>query len=223
MYRASPDEGALRQGEILTGVVEHQVSLETLKAPDKGIRVDKRRHPFAIVLTQDCDLDWDYSARSRIQGEDWPDDKEKAKLEARRIPAILLCEVYAATEIRDREDINSTIWSQIKINKNERYQFFQLIPAEADLLGEGLPELTIDFKRYFTIPTDELYHYIIDGDAQRRTCLDNPYLEHISHRFASFLSRVALPSSLFTPPMPAAARNEASFMAVTVVVRPTIP
>ncbi len=205
MYRASPDDGALRQGEILTGVVEHQVSLETLKAPDNRIRVDKRRHPFAIVLTQDCDLDWDFNALSRIQGGDWPDDnekakREKAKLEARRIPAILLCEVHAATEIRDREDINSTIWSQIKINKNERYHFFQLIPAEADLMGEGLPELTIDFKRYFTIPTGELYHYIIGGDAHRRTCLDNPYLEHISHRFASFLSRVALPQDYESMP-----------------------
>lgn len=200
MYRASPVEGALRQGEILTDVVEHQISLETLKAPDNGIRVNKRRHPIAIVLTQDCDLDWDYSALSRIQGGDWQNDEEKAKLEAKRMPAILLCEVHAAKDIRVRKDINSSIWSQIKINKSERYHFFQLIPAEADLLGQGLPELAIDFKRYFTIPSDELYHHIIDGNAQRRTCLNNPYLEHISHRFTSFLSRVALPQDYESMP-----------------------
>ncbi len=193
MYRASPVEGALRQGEILTDVVVHQISLESLQAPENGIRVDKRRHRYAIVLTQDCDLDWDYNAQRRILGGDCPTAEERAKLEARRVPEILLCEVNAATELRVREDINAGIWKQIPINKNERYHFFQLIPAEADLLGEGLPELAIDFKRYFTIPTDELYYQIIDGDAQRRTCLDNPYLEHFSHRFTSFLSRVALP------------------------------
>ena len=62
----SPAEGALRQGEIITSVVDHQVSLETLQLPEGGLRVDKRRHSHAIVLTQDCDLDWDYKAQRRI-------------------------------------------------------------------------------------------------------------------------------------------------------------
>ena len=193
MYQASPAEGALRQGEVLTDVVEHQISLETLKAPENGIRVDKRRHPYAIVLTQDCDLDWDYNAQCRIEGGNCPTAKERGKLEAKRVPAILLCEVHAATEIHGREDMNTRIFKQIVINKNERYHFFQSIHEGDDLLGEGLPELTIDFKRYFTIPTDELYWQISHSDARRRTCLRNPYLEHLSQRFTSFLSRVALP------------------------------
>ncbi len=200
MYRVSPAEGALRQGEIITNVVGYRISLETLQSPDNGIKVDKRRHPYAIVLTQDCDLNWDYNAQRQIVGENLPNAKEKAKLETKRIPEILLCEVFAATEIRYGEGMLSHIWNQIKINKNDRYQFFQLIPPEADLLGEGLPELAIDFKRYFTIPTDELYWQIKSGNAQRRTFLDSPYLEHLSQRFSSFLSRIALPQDYESMP-----------------------
>ncbi len=196
----SPAEGALRQGEIITSVVDYQISLETLQSPEGGLRVVKRQHAYAIVLTQDCDLNWDYVAKCRIEGGIDQNVEEKAKLEIRRVPAILLCEVNAATEIHGREGMHARIWDQIKINKNDRYHFFQLIPTEADLLGEGLPELAIDFKRYFTIPTDELYWQINSGAAQRRTCLDHPYLEHLGQRFTSFLSRIALPQDYESMP-----------------------
>jgi hypothetical protein len=51
----------------------------------------------------------------------------------------------------------------------------------------------IDFKRYFTIPADETYRRVELGEAQRRCVLQSPYLEHLSSRFAYYLSRVALP------------------------------
>ena len=54
-------------------------------------------------------------------------------------------------------------------------------------IGEGMPELGIDFKRYFTIPTDEVY-FRIRAEAQRRSRLRSPYLEHLSNRFYSFQS-----------------------------------
>jgi hypothetical protein len=62
-----------------------------------------------------------------------------------------------------------------------------------DRLQEGLPELAIDFKRYFTVPTDEVYRRIELGEARRRCLLISPYLEHLSSRYAYFLSRIALP------------------------------
>lgn len=57
----------------------------------------------------------------------------------------------------------------------------------------GLPELGIDFKKIFTIPTDEIYQRIALGQVKRRAVLVSPYLEHLSSRFAYFLSRIALP------------------------------
>ena len=38
---------------------------------------------------------------------------------------------------------------QHKRNADERYHFFEAIPKKLDALGEGLPELGLDLKRYF--------------------------------------------------------------------------
>lgn len=200
MYDAASTDEALRQGEMITNLVAHIVSVETLASPSKGLRVDMRRHPFSIVMTQDCDLDWDYRARRKIEEAAFKDKDERSKLEARQLPEILFCELHEASQLRVRKDMNSTIWSHIKVNKNERYHFFEAIPPEADQLNEGLPELAIDFKRYFTVSTDELNWQISSGGAQRRTRLVSPYLEHLSHRFSSFLSRVALPEDYKSMP-----------------------
>jgi hypothetical protein len=89
--------------------------------------------------------------------------------------------------------MNKDRWSKVKTNKDERYQFLEKVPSESDALGKGLPELGIDFKRYFCLPTDEAY-YRLETDAMRRCRLRSPYLEHFSTRFSYFLSRVALPN-----------------------------
>jgi hypothetical protein len=81
----------------------------------------------------------------------------------------------------------------VKINKHERYHFLQLVEPSCDAQGTGLVELGIDFKRYFTLPTEEVYKRVEIGSAKRRCVLESPYLEHFSTRFAYYLSRVALP------------------------------
>lgn len=151
----------------------------------------ERTHPFAFVLSQDCDLDWDFTARLIQQ-----------KLQ-RLIPNVLLCEVkrakVQAQTIVDsegsRDSNRSRIWTRIRQNKDERYQFFESIEKCHDLQedDEKIGELVIDFKRYFTVPTDELYVRIKYGETKRRCRLVHPYLEHLSSRFAFFQSRVALP------------------------------
>jgi hypothetical protein len=40
----------------------------------------------------------------------------------------------------------------------------------------------MDFKRYFSLPTEEVY-YRIDSEAKRRCRLVSPYAEHLSTRF----------------------------------------
>jgi len=145
-------------------------------------------HPFAIVVTQDCDCEQDFKKR---QVNDLVSDKI--------IPSILFCEVVAAEQLRNRDkdnkvrEINSTVWGQVRINKNERYHFLESVPAESDVLGEGLPELALDFKRYFTIPTEEVYYRLEIGEAKRRCHLISPYLEHLTSRFNYFQYRIALP------------------------------
>jgi hypothetical protein len=189
VYARSSLDGPLRQGEILTDLIQLVLDPENINFDESAvIPAIPIIHPFAITVSQDCDLDWDFRAR---QGDD-----EKQRL----LPNVLFCVVATASELRDRTDINSSIWSSIKINKNERYHFLQKAEPSEDILNEGLPELGIDFKRYFTIPTNELYFQLKSAQARRRCRLISPYLEHLNTRFAYFLSRVALPEDHYSEP-----------------------
>lgn len=169
IYEPSVLQGPLRQGEILCNVVQLKLKVETVGSPE--LEFVFQLHPYVIIVSQDCDLDWDYKART---------DQTTDKL----IPNILFCEVTTAESLRRGGDINSGIWGRVKINKDERYQFLQKVAAEEDALQQGLPELGIDFKRYFTLPADEVYTRIVAQETQRRCRLVSPYLEHFSTRFA---------------------------------------
>lgn len=183
-YESSPLGSPLRQGEILSNLLQVRLDPTTIHS-EEPVRIIVA-HPFAIVVSQDCDLDWDFRAR---QGQ--------AK-EHRKMPNILFCEVTEATTLRGREGINSRIWKRISRNKEERYHFLQKVLPDQDTLGQGLPELAMDFKRYFTIPADELYIRLQHSEAKRRCRLLSPYLEHFTTRFFYFQYRVALPSEHFS-------------------------
>lgn len=185
-YKPSLGEGAIRQGEILTNLAQLEIDLSTIDQETPAF--NQIIHPYVIVVSQDCDLDWDYKFRTVSQ------DKPNKEL-----PYILFCMMTDARQLRERDktlkdkEINSDEWNRIKNNKSERYHFFEKVPLEGDLQGQGLPELGVDFKRYFTIPSPEVYHKISLGQVKRRCCLVSPYLEHFSSRFVTFLSRIALP------------------------------
>lgn len=193
MFVRSSRNGTLRQGEILTGVVEPvpTPNEHSLGNHDK-YKVDEEIHDFAMLLNQACDLEQDFKSRSEgdIAG-----------------PAILLnllCyKVVTALELRGPpgKGLNSTIWDQVKINGHIRYQFISASPFDCDLAGEGLPELGLDFKRFFTITPHQLYSQINEGMCQRRTCLEGVYALHLSHRFAHYLSRVGLPEEYESLPV----------------------
>lgn len=143
-----------------------------------------KNHPYAIVLSQDCDLIQDRVERDKADsGEDVPPEK--------LIPNVLFCEVVSAQSLRGTTS-NPRLWDSIVKNDNKRYQFLQKVEPHEDAFKEGLPELGIDFKRYFSIPTGEVYRRLELGEAKRHCVLVSPYLEHFSTRFAFFLSRVGL-------------------------------
>lgn len=178
IYRTSPNQTAcLCQGEILSDLVQHRLDEATLDSASPII--EPIHYQFAIVLTQACDLSQDFACRQSGKPPQLPD--------------VLFCQVPTAEELKSRNNLNSRIWDRIKINKDERYHFLEAVPVVCDALGNGLPEMAIDFKRYFTIPTPVIYLQL-QLSASRRCRLCSPYLEHLSTRFAYFLSRVALPS-----------------------------
>jgi hypothetical protein len=190
LYRVTAADASapLRQGEFLTDVWR-QFQLDVAAIGTGATTISPVRHRFVVVMTQDCDLDQDFRVRS------------EGKVNDKLLPGILFCEVATAQEVFGRiRQTNPKLWERIKINKDERFHFLQKVEPACDRLHEGLPELAIDFKRCFTLPTEEIYKRIEIGEARRRCVLVSPYLEHLSSRFAYFLSRVALPEDHFSEP-----------------------
>ncbi len=176
VYRRSPDpSGCLCHGEILSNLVLYRLDLSTIGDPE--LKVVEVTYSYALVLTQSCDLIQDHS--SRQQGKP-------------QLPEVLFCQIPTAEQLKAICG-GSDIWKRIRQNKDERYHFLEKVAPEYDLSNEGVPELGVDFKRYFTLPTDEVYRRLEVGPTRRRACLCTPFLEHLSSRFAYFLSRVALP------------------------------
>ena len=166
----------LAQGEIISGLAYAHIDLLSLESPP--LRISPIVHPLAVTVSQGCDLEQDFRARL---GDAKPD---------KVVPSVLLCEVVSANELRSRVPRDSKIWGRISQNNDERYHFFQAIERECDAQGTGLDELGVDFKRFFSVPTDEIYYRLRIGEAKRRCCLVSPYLEHFCRRFANYISRV---------------------------------
>jgi hypothetical protein len=174
----------LWQGEILQNVLQLKPSLDSIQNPGGEIEVLQVTHDFAIVMSQDCDL--------------FRDHKRRQEGAAIALPNILLCDLYHAEVLRAKinaeDQLGRKEWKKlIAPNQSERFQYLQKVEANEDLQGEGMPALAIDFRLYFTIPTDELYHRLTQ-EIRRRARLNSPYIEHLAHRFFKFQGRVALPS-----------------------------
>jgi hypothetical protein len=185
IYRSSDESLSLRQGEILTGVIQYKPVMDELSQHGQELSFETVLHPYVIVITQDCDLDWDYKARNSRE------ILQPSKL----LNSVILCEIAEARGIRDAADnnMNSKEWKLVESHRHERFYFFEKIPPECEVEQEGLPELTADFKKIFGIDVATLYRQIELGMVKRRTVLISPYLEHFSRRYYSFHSRVALP------------------------------
>ena len=180
---------ALRQGEILRNVVELQVRLESIGSEhfDSVYEANPIEHLFAIIVSQDCDLEQDfnyrYGSRGNVRNE---------------LPSVLLCQAEDVEEFVKSEMYRSlfnskTFTGNFKNNNEFRYHFIQEIPTNLNAVESRVPELGIDFKRYFSVPTAEVYHRIKLDETQRCSVLESPYRDHFSQRFYNFNSRVALP------------------------------
>ena len=174
----------LRQTEILSNVLEIRQTLDTFRSRAVPAELERITHPLAVIMTQDCDLERDFFVRCLAPTVEVPAEG--------LLPNVLLCPAVTVQELMALTPKGRDIWRRVKDNRDERYHVLQRVEASEDVFGRGLPAMGIDFKRYFTVPTDELYAQLELG-ANRRCVLASPYLEHLSTRFGYFLSRVALP------------------------------
>ena len=180
IYRASIATERLRQCEILSNLVQLIPHNDDPSIIDQIIRTN------IIILSQDCDLHSDYDERLNKQsGEEFDETK--------LLPNLLLVELFAIRDIRERSSINCSVYGKIKTNQHERYQYLASIAEKEDLMKEGLSEMVCDFNYYISVPTDYVYLQFESDNLKRRSVIIPPYLEHLSSRFANHLSRVGLP------------------------------
>jgi hypothetical protein len=188
LYKQSRTRGPLRQAELLSSVSQVTVRPTSLLA-GRRLVTDVIQHDWAIIASQDCDLDWDFAAR-------FPDPARTVK--NKELPNILLCETRRVPEGARLPEFDKDIWRRVSQNQDERYYLLPALSADRDRLGEGVDSLLVDFKRHFTISTPELYqrlalrHSNVER-AERRAELESPHREDFCSRFVDFLSRVALP------------------------------
>jgi hypothetical protein len=178
MYRKH-DTDRVCQGDILSDFVYP----EWVSREDKKIKIKHRIIPYLIILTQDCDLEGDHN--NRINDKDTQD---------KYLQSILVCPAYYAEKLRNGTHLeqlelkmeyqNSKKWKTITNNDNPRYHY--LIECKE----YQIPELTIDFKHYYSIPRDILYKEIKHHYAGS---LNELFRESLSQRFAYYLSRIGLP------------------------------
>ncbi len=135
-------------------------------------------HPWVIVLSPDCDLDWDFKARFGT-----------ARSTTKVISHVLLCDLEDEAQMVGRIQ-GSRHKELIKGNRDERFHYLEATNASDT---EGLPAFYLDFKRVFSVPTDNVYWLCSNAVAQRQGVLVGPWIQHLADRFTYFLGRVALP------------------------------
>lgn len=163
----------LRQGEILSNI--RQYSVDALAGSATFVE-----HDFCVIAMQDCDLLWDHEARRTGRPP--------------QLNGILIYEAEEISVFRPKLPPGRDIWKRIKQNQDERYHVLEAVPASQDLLGQGLPPLAIDFKRFFTMTAEEIERQCaVEQGASRRCRLEMPYREHLQGRAAFYFQRATLP------------------------------
>ncbi len=154
--------------------------------------VDSIHHPFVVVMSADCDLYWDFQTR-------YPDQLDQEQYQSplndethhKLLPHVLFCDVYNSDQIRGRFQA-SYLWQRITQNQDERYHYFKSAPI-GNSTSDPLPDLCIDFKKTFALPTRHLYDSLPSKSVRRIAIVPPIYAHDLIQRFFSFLSRVALP------------------------------
>ncbi len=174
-------ERRISQGDIL-----ENFDYQFFKVLNDEFHENSITFSFVIVLTQDCDLEWDYKTRDKL-----PETSNNDK----HLQSILICPGYLAEQVREGTHLselgfrmqswNSTLWGPIKKNQNERFHFL-----EADARND-MPDLVLDFKRFYTISREEIYAVY---KTKYKISVNTLFREDISQRFANYLSRIGLPS-----------------------------
>jgi hypothetical protein len=175
------------QGDIIRDV-EY---VEYVAEKDGILEISRIVFPLAIVLTQDCDLEWDPRLRSEEAK-----NQDKLLLSALLAPIYTAAHVYAGEHLTDLGLRMATINEKrspgeyLRNNERPRYHYLDL-PA-----GIQIAPSVIDFKHYFSAHIK----YLVELRKRNRVCTLSPlFREDVTQRFSNFLARVGLPEPSVAP------------------------
>ena len=206
-YWYASDPGTpLRQCEMLSDVEHVTVALADIGKPDE-IGVVPTVYPYALILSQDCDMEWDQKNRRALANATEPPSRSDAreawdaanrKLRAKLMAGVLFCAAEDEATVKAAAAQVGQPWKFAMSNQHERFHLLRGSESSTDAQGTGFPPLVLDFKRFFTLPADELAARVVladgaSGRATRRAFLASPFLEEVSARFYTYQSRVAVP------------------------------
>ena len=173
----------IKQGDIISDV-EY---IEYIDVENGVIRASKINFPLVIVLTQDCDLTWDYDSRTNGKG-----NQDKYLFSVIVAPLYNYEHFIAGEHLSELGQKMQTISPKpdrtdnknLRNNETPRYHYLEF--------DETVPIVNsvIDFKHYFSVSVTRLQqhkkdHYICS--------VSELFRERISQRFANYLSRIGLP------------------------------
>lgn len=187
----SDEEFQICQGDVFTNVKYNYLDTEDNDSAD----IVEYTFPMAIVISQACDVD---SISRMIE--------ESSGKVNKFMPAILMCPIYdkeeakglshldkAFNELRitkirakDEQLFNSKEYSIIEDDWHYRFHALKVSDKKGNVI---LNNAVIDFKHYFTVPPTYLYR----NRKQRIFHIESLFAEQITLKFATFLSRVAIP------------------------------
>lgn len=177
-------ENRVCQGDIISNVEFIEYAIEK----SGQIEISKIIFPYAYVLTQDCDLEQEYSNRTNVNAQ----NQDKHLISVIVAPLYNIEQIYDGAHLEDiglkmqtiSRKVNGSDNRILKQNNNPRYHYLEF-PNDI-----SIPNSVIDFKHYFTVNNNLLLE-------QKRNCfickVSELYRESISHRFSFFLSRIGLP------------------------------
>ncbi len=180
---------------ICQGDVFYDVQYTYLDSEDnESVDLIEYTFPMAIIISQACDVD----AMSKMI-------KDSSGNGTKFMPSLLMCPIYDKEEARNLSHLetalkelsisegqsdhlfNSKEYTVVQQDWHYRFHALTVVDDKGNLM---LDNAVIDFKHYFTVPPA----YLFKNREKRLFHLDSLFAEQITLKFATFLSRVAIPN-----------------------------
>lgn len=175
------------QGDVYKNVRYNYIDAED----DNNVDVVEYEFPLAIIISQACDVIAMDDIVSTGGGKP-----------AKFMPSILMCPIYDKNVAKTGDHLTE-VFNELSLtfNKEDVYHKDDYKIAERDwhyrfhaleLTLNGSPVLSnaiIDFKHYFSVPLS----YLARHKKNRLYHLDDLFSEQLTLKFATYLSRVAIP------------------------------